>query len=198
MAENKWRQLQSQCGTYSEKYPECSCWKDRCKTGFLQRGGGVRNKANVLLKTQIRCLLNRILQVGEFNSMHLFVQLSELRQRAGFAKSFLMFSFGAQRWFLFLRVNHVGHEQMFIHPNYASNYASHAVGRTQCLHCRVSGWHEEKATPVSLPASVSPSHSWHDNTFIQLSGLIMFHACAPALTAVLSHFTHFDPTLCHR
>lgn len=44
-----------------------------------------------------------------------------------------------------------------------------------------------KAMP--LTHSLSASHFWHDGTSIQLSGLIMFHACAPALTAALSRFT---------
>lgn len=105
-------------------------------------------------------------------------------------------------FFFSLAVKHVGQEQMFMHPKYASNYASVIVGRTQSLHCRARGWQDTKAMPltVSLSASVSPSLTqfWHDNTSIQLSGLIMFHACAPALTAVLSHFTPFDTSFCHQ
>lgn len=54
-----------------------------------------------------------------------------------------------------------------------------------------SGWQEMKAMPLTQfqPHSLSLSHFWQDKTSIQLSGLIMFHACALALTAVLSHFT---------
>lgn len=102
----------------------------------------------------------------------------------------------AKTLFLFFLQNHVGHEQMFIHLNYASNYAS------QRQHCGVSRWQDMKAMPVTLflPPSLplSRSHFWHDNTAIQQSGLIMFHAFAPALTAVLSHFTLFDTSLCHQ
>lgn len=47
-----------------------------------------------------------------------------------------------------------------------------------------------RSLSASVSASLAPlSHFWHDNTSIQLGGLIMFHACAPALTAVLFHFT---------
>lgn len=65
-----------------------------------------------------------------------------------------------------------------------------------------SAWvtrHESNAThSLPLPPSPSLTQFWHDNTSIQLSGLIMFHACAPALTAVLSHFTPFDTSFCHQ
>lgn len=46
---------------------------------------------------------------------------------------------------------------MLIHLKYASNYASLTVGRTQILHCRVSGWQDMKAMPLSffLPRSLS-------------------------------------------
>lgn len=150
--------------------------------------------------------VNHIMQLWEFDSVHLLVNVCKLRQRAEFTKSFLMFSFGMQDLFFFFHVKNVGHEQMFIHPKHAANlwlkiqYNSLMVGRTQCQYCQVSGWQDMKAMPLSLrlPPSLPLSHFWHDNTSIQLGGLIMFHACAPALTAVRSHFTPFDTSLCHQ
>lgn len=44
-----------------------------------------------------------------------------------------------------------------------------------------------KVMQLFLPPSLS--NFWQDNTSIQLSSLIMFHACVPALIVVLSHFT---------
>lgn len=99
--------------------------------------------------------INHIMRVSEFNSVNLLVELCKLRQRAGSAGG-TVFCFCRQRSFLFFPLKHVGHEQMFIHPNYASNYASLTATRTQCLHCQVSGWQDMKAMPLTqfLPPSL--------------------------------------------
>lgn len=59
-----------------------------------------------------------------------------------FTKIFLFFVF------FHVGLKHVGHEQTFIHPKYASNYASLTMWRTPCLHCQVSGWQDMKAMPL--------------------------------------------------
>lgn len=76
---------------------------------------------------------------------------------------------------------------MFIHPNYASNYASFIVGRTQCLHCQVSGWQDMKAMPLSL--FLPPSLSLVFGTIIPLFNSAVWSCFTP----VHPHWLPFCP-----
>lgn len=101
-----------------------------------------------------------------------------------------MLWFGTQRSFFFsLAVKHVGQEQMFMHPKYASNYASVIVGRTQSLHCRACGWQDTKAMPltVSLCLRLSLSHSF--GTIIPLFNWAVWSCFTP----VHPHWLPFCP-----
>lgn len=98
--------------------------------------------------------------------------------------------FGTQRSFFFsLAVKHVGQEQMFMHPKYASNYASVIVGRTQSLHCRARGWQDTKAMPltVSLCLRLPLSHSF--GTIIPLFNWAVWSCFTP----VHPHWLPFCP-----
>lgn len=76
---------------------------------------------------------------------------------------------------------------MFIHPNYASNYASLTATRTQCLHCQVSGWQDMKAMPLTLFLPPSLPHIF--GTIIPLFSSAVWSCFTP----VHPHWLPFCP-----
>lgn len=146
--------------------------------------------------------VNHIMHVWQFNAPHLLVKLCKLRQRAGFTKSFPCFGLVYKDLFCFFMLSMWAENKCsYIQNMWQTMLHLWWEGHSAWLPALSSEWvtrYESNATQsLSASISLSLSHFWH-NTSIQLSGLIMFHACAPALTAVLSYFTPFDASLCHQ